>query len=419
MSPAQRVDSWRVGSSSQGSESVIVRKRKRPITPSTGAGRPRKATRMDDDDMVYTPEIAYDNDESEEGTEDEEQEQEQVEEEGDIDEEHEDASDVSDIHLAKPSPPKGYEYEDSDIEVDSTLVVSEEEYHRETSNRRRLRSPPKDEGGVSTEDLRDQGWDDDHIVLVQRIMNRGFEPLMPHHWKFDYRFMPDALFAEDDEAFISSVRNDHYRGLMALEKLLELGGRVRDRILLQKKLNGRVRPEEQTRRMLNEYIKWADQDANLDPQTSIPLLALEMKPANTPAIELQENAKRKLARLAARYREAFRISPSIETTSPHPHNPLLSDNKLLTHPLPTLYALIASHTLIALVAYNPNAAAPGVKSVAFFDMKDRDYDVWNALALACVVCHLRNVRVRIREVTGVGGKGRDEEGKESSDDPDA
>ena len=415
MSPVERVDSWRVGSSSQASSSV-TNKRKRPITPTKGAGRPRKLLKTDDEEVDLTPEIDDESDVVEGDGEERED-----DEAGDA------SSSSSNIRVAPSSSSKspsskpstrGYEHEDEEdsIDIDETLVISEEEYQRSTPKKKKVISPTTEHfsRGVSTEELRAQGWDDEHITLVQKLAMRGFEPLMPHYWKFDYRFMPDALFSATDEAFICSVRGDHYRGMMALEKLLELGGRVRDRVYLK----GRVKPEEQTRRMLSEYMKWADDDSGLDRKTAIPLLALETKPADTPATELQANARRKLARLAARYREAFRISQSIEGS------PGSRTSAQLSHPVPTLYAFIASHTLVALVAYNPDDEQPEIKSVAFFDMKDKDYDVWNVLALAITLCHVRDVQIRISEETGLGVKDAragEEEGEEGvgSDDPDA
>ena len=333
--------------------------------------------------------------------------------EEDEDEDHDEVSSgASNIRVGKSPSPKGYVYEDDDVDGNDTVVISEQEYERSSPRRMKIISPTTEHfsRGVSTEELRAEGWDDDHITLVQKIAMRGFEPLMPRHYKFEYGFMPDSLFAEDDDAFISSVRDDHRRGSMALEKLFDLGGWVRDRVFLK----GRIKPEQQVRKMLKAFVQWAEKDSGLNLKTAIPLLEMEMKPADTDANILQENARRKLASLAARYREAFRILQSIESS------PGSRTSTQLSYPIPTLYAIVASHTLIALVAYNPEDAEPDVKSVAFFDMKDKDYDVWNALALAIIVCHCRNVQVRIAEETGLGMRHPgDEEEKVKSDDPDA
>lgn len=95
-----------------------------------------------------------------------------------------------------------------------------------------------------------------------------------------------------------------------------------------------------------------------------------------------------------------------------------------THPLPTLYGIIISHTVVAIVAYDPNSTAtysslspssptfislphdpssasasvakstslipPCLRTISFFDLGDGKYDVWNALALAIIIVHCRN-----------------------------
>ncbi|KAK1816373.1 hypothetical protein LTR12_009264 [Friedmanniomyces endolithicus] len=125
-----------------------------------------------------------------------------------------------------------------------------------------------------------------------------------------------------------------------------------------------------------------------------------------------------MARLHEKYRVAFRAEPSIEG-SPSPRSASTAAENLLAHPIPQIYALVASHTLVALVAFRPDSPTPEqeVRTVAFFDWRDKDYDVWNSLAMAIVACHVRDVRVRVAEETGVG---RRVAGVEMEvDDPDA
>ena len=57
---------------------------------------------------------------------------------------------------------------------------------------------------------------------------RGREPLVPERYSWDFRFLPDGLFCDDDAAFLRSLRGKHAHALMALERLFEMGGYVRD-----------------------------------------------------------------------------------------------------------------------------------------------------------------------------------------------
>ncbi|EMC91746.1 hypothetical protein BAUCODRAFT_38882 [Baudoinia panamericana UAMH 10762] len=411
MTPSNRVSTRRTGSAGLN--------RKQTHTPGAGAGSRQNVPKMDryahdtpmEDDLnavgynERAPSHDYRDGDDQYGRED-------AGEDVDVDEdEDEDMDDLSssldNIHVLSKSPSssrKGYVEDDVDLVNDTTIVISEEEYVQENARRRKLINLPGEQSsrGVSTEELRAAGWDDDHIYLVQRIAMRGFEPLLPLYWQWDYRYMPDLLFAaEDEDAPINSARASHRRAIKALNHLIELGGRMRDCIAI----GGPLTPDLQAHRIIKAYLDWADQDANLDPRTSIPLIALETRPADTPAELLTAAIRLRMARLHARYSRAFRVERSIELT---PASTTSNSAVTFAYPIPQIYGIISSHTLIAIVAYRSDTTTPEmedaneVRTVAYFDMKDKDYDVWNALAIAILVCHARDVRLRVAEETGRG-----------------
>ena len=61
---------------------------------------------------------------------------------------------------------------------------------------------------------------------------------------------------------------------------------------------------------------------------------------------------------------------------------------------PTLYGVIASHTVMAFVSYVvPTTAHPkgSLRTIAIFDFGgDEGFDVWNSFAIAIFVIHCRN-----------------------------
>ena len=317
-------------------------------------------------------------------------------------------------HKSPSLEPEDFENSDG-MSIEKTVVVSEDQY---TPLPRRVIDLPKEHGlrHISTEELRAQGWDDDYITLIQKIGMRGYEPLLPRYLQFEYIFLPDGLFEQTDEAFIGSVRGwkqgAHFKAGKALTRLLELGSRVRDRAELLADDEGTIEPEEQTRRQLNAYLKWAFEDAQIDKATAIPILATVFRPAGTEAPELRSEATRKCYRLAARYREALRVQRSVEV-SPGSRS---SMGTILSYELPTFYALVASHTIVALMAYRLEDDHPEVKPMAYFDLGEHDHDVWNALAIAILVCHVRDVHMRIASDTGLGQK--EGSSKSSFDDED-
>lgn len=401
MSPTSRVDSWRAtGSPSPGSGSGkrtttsyndgTGSRKMRKLDDGTGLRRRKEDDEDDDEDDVAR--FVGDEEMNDDGL----------------------SSMLSNVRMDGTPTPEDFldEYEyDSDVDVDDTEVLDDGEYHF-TPNRRKIVTLPEEQEafGVSTSEMRAAGWDDDYITLVQKIKLRGHEPLMPLCWRFSMRSMPDALFADTDDAFIGSMRNDQFRAEKALEKLLELGAQIRDSIAV----GLGVGPEVKVRRSLEAYQKWTNMDAELDSHTAIPLLAVEVKPADTPASTLHANANRKLTRLADRYREAFRVLQSTETS------PASRASTQYSYPLPALYAVVASHTLIAVMACQPEDGDGELdaKPVAFFDMSNPNYDVWNSLALAILLCHVRDVQARIAEETGLGVKVAGSKSRGASEDPD-
>ncbi|EME40918.1 hypothetical protein DOTSEDRAFT_74465 [Dothistroma septosporum NZE10] len=413
MSPSERVGGWQVqspGLSSRASMSTPASsKRKRPYTPESSAGRRRnlKMRRID----VQCTGIDGDVENMEDDDED------TAVHEGELYELARNWRSRSSTPRSRDEKSTSLEAEDfeDDESIEKTVVVSEDRY---TPLPRRVIDLPKEHGmrHISTEELRAQGWDDDYITLIQKIGMRGYEPLLPRYIKFEYMFLPDGLFEQTDDAFIGSVRGfrpgAHFKAGKALTRLFELGGRVRDRAELIADGESTVGPEEQSRKQLNAYVKWAFEDAQIDKATAIPILATVFRPAGTEASELRTEATRRCRRLAARYREALRVQRSVEV-SPGSRS---SMGTILSYELPTFYALVASHTIVALMAYRPEDENPEVKPMAYFDLGEHDHDVWNALAIAILVCHVRDVHIRIATDTQLGL--REDSSKSSFDDED-
>jgi hypothetical protein len=401
MSPYERVDSWRATTSTT---STSPSNHKRAVTPDRNGDGSRKMRKLDDGRAFRAEEVMYEHQEDEDDDEESTSDEVMRDDEGL-------SSMFSAVHVkGSPTPEDFLNDYDSEVDADVTEVLDDGDYHL-TPNRRKLAALPQDESafGVGSQELRAAGWDDDYITLVQRIKLRGHEPLMPQRWRFGFRSFPDDLFAQANDAFVNSARKEYFRGEKALEKLFDLGGLVRDSLIESTPTH----PHRQIRQSIEAYQKWAALDSDLDPDTVIPVLALVVKPGNIPANELHEIANQKLANIAQRYRKAFRVIQSTEAS------PASKASSQYSYPIPTLYAIVASHALIAVMAYRPEDATPDAKPIAFFDMKDSNYDVWNSLALAIVVCHARNVQMRIAEDTGLGVKVPGGKRRGASEDPDA
>ncbi|KAF7196616.1 hypothetical protein HII31_01986 [Pseudocercospora fuligena] len=398
MSPSERVRDWRVRpTSSPASAPVTGHKRKRLHTPSSSGRSSRvKQPKIEVEDMDFEPQTP-------------------------IIAEYEEDSVMEDYINQSPylrTPSQRYSRtksptldEMADELDDMSLVVDDEAYHNSPQRRKLVMLPPQiDHSEFQEEELRKQGWDDDYISLLHRILKRGYEPLLPAYMKFEYNFLPDGFFEKNDDAIIGSISGKHFHASKALQHLLDLGGRVRDR----KYLEGPVEPEEEIRRAVRDYNKWAQNDAGLDKKTAIPVMVQEYQPAETHADLIKENAEAKCRELAKRWKNAFRVARSVEF-SPASRS---SNHTLLSYELPTFYVIAASYTLACVMAYRVDTDE--CSPMAYLDFQDPNYDVWNSLAMALVICHARDVQVRIADETMIGQKRPGSRAASmAEDDPDA
>lgn len=321
-------------------------------------------------------------DDEEEAVEDEEDEVEEDEEEVDDEDDDELASAVSNIRVASTSPASSWEDEDSEVEIEPTEIVDDDSYL--AACKRRFKMPSGHQRhGVNAQALREAGWGDEHIHMVDRIAMRGYEPLIPSTYRMDVPHLPEVMYSQEDRMLISGLRNNRFDA-RALVKLFEIGPRARGQAWRD---DANSTPERQVDRYLKEYMKWTDREADLNKRTAIPIIALVIGSPKATVPVLQETARRHLAKLATKYQNAYSALPSSAQ-----------------YEISQLYALIASNTVVALVAYRPDTPEQSVRTVAYFDLGVVEYDVWNAFALAIIMCHARNVRMRIAAETGVGLK---------------
>jgi hypothetical protein len=63
------------------------------------------------------------------------------------------------------------------------------------------------------ERIKDGEWHKDEIALFMKLSMRGFEPLIPTHWSFDFRTCPQTIFSSNvEETFINAKSGNEFRG---------------------------------------------------------------------------------------------------------------------------------------------------------------------------------------------------------------
>ena len=215
----------------------------------------------------------------------------------------------------------------------------------------------------------------------------------------------------------------------ALRSLIDIGSRVRDAVQTRSSTRS---SEFHLKKAVTEYARWAFDDGQVA-RADAAILQILAGSSDMPAAELEQRMLDKLLPLANAYRNALRVEPSVESggqeqggiaqLSSRVDFPLRNDDDDAAaasgsnlesedppssegaeedaeywHELPTLYGMVISHTILAIVAYDITPFAPSLRHVATFDFGDAGYDVWNSLGVALAVVHVRNRMMELKPV---------------------
>ncbi|TKX21880.1 putative DNA binding protein 10 [Elsinoe australis] len=216
--------------------------------------------------------------------------------------------------------------------------------------------------------------------LIQHLLLRGREPLFPATWRNDFRFLPSSLFfpSPAQQAVVGSLNGSEFRAQKSFEELLGLGARVRDKVLVGK------RPEGLAVKAVEKYTSWAGRDAGLVSEEKGGCPGMLVVTSGTKEVDVSLLQRDLAGRMEERERE-WRAWLGGRGE------------------VPCLYGVVVSHTMVAFVGYEPGeertvgreeklqAIMQGMSTIGMFDSGVKGLDVWNALAVALLVVHVRDV----------------------------
>ncbi|KAK6001111.1 hypothetical protein QM012_003194 [Aureobasidium pullulans] len=240
---------------------------------------------------------------------------------------------------------------------------------------------------VSKDQLLARGWPQNTVWLIQRIHNRGREPIFAFHWRIDFPMMPEGMFLAAYHAhpgYINTLRNKDFRAKHAFERLMQLGPKVRDKITVG------LAPEKLIVDEVRRYMAWADWDSS-NQFSAYPFIEIHTGTRDEDVNALQDTLLLRLSNLYKHW-----LSPSDQAPKrPAPFIRPADDD--LNQP-PPLYGILVSHTLLGIVAFVPGAEDSDSigypRTVGVFDFNVVGYDVWTSLALALLVIHVRDEGVK-------------------------
>ncbi|KAF7158423.1 hypothetical protein CNMCM5623_003426 [Aspergillus felis] len=234
--------------------------------------------------------------------------------------------------------------------------------------------------------------------LFYRIAMRGFEPLLPKQWHYDFSTLPNSLFAvsgEKPSPLINAIRGSEFYAIRSLSVLFSLGGYVRDCNLVHR------RPEPIIKRAISKYIRWAVYDAGLHVSSNaIPLYAIGARKRGESTVKAVVKVNRRLQRLADRFRSAYGLaSPTKELVAPANRAKAKAPNRP-----PLLTGFVISGPVVAILTLNTDpSAAKGQRGtedshfICQLNLSEQGQDVWNSLAVAISVMRIRNTMMELAE----------------------
>ena len=166
------------------------------------------------------------------------------------------------------------------------------------------------------------------------------------------------------------------------------------------------RPECTIGRQINTYIKWALTDANIHNRpNSIPLYAVYAMRGSQNSRTALNILNHRLVTLANRYREAWRVRPSVEGVSEPTTGGATTPTECYLHrKFPVITGFLICGPMVAILTLDSSPVSnPDIppdtagKFISRFDFGQEGQDVWNALAVAICVIRVRKNMLELIE----------------------
>ncbi|MCJ1229027.1 hypothetical protein MMC12_005691 [Toensbergia leucococca] len=311
---------------------------------------------------------------------------------------------------------------DPDLENDTTLLEDLDDDLAAEKAQRIAREEELTRTYFELEDLRAQrnkiinDWakgnrTGSEIGLFRKLQMVGLDPLLPLHWRFEFITYPLRIFTDiDKHALIISHKVRDFRGgtpsksfaqaksqktnptiplaIKALDRLTSLGTRIRDQEACK------LRPEPLMHREIALYQKWSEQDASFEYLSFIPALAIVSARPGETTQSIANRIEKRLHALGRRYRARNLVRRPSVACIDEEQNVCIEDAEEMEQclqQLPTLYGIVITGSTVGFVSYDARVPGKKTQTVGLAHFNNEIQDVWNALAVAIVVCWAREI----------------------------
>ncbi|KAJ5546300.1 hypothetical protein N7494_003885 [Penicillium frequentans] len=216
---------------------------------------------------------------------------------------------------------------------------------------------------------------------------------MSRFWASDFTTWPESLFTsisdEDSDSaigdsehlmFKSQNMSDNY-AIKALQELFAVSGRVRDCSLLS------VEPQFVVGKAIRQYLHWAIDDAGLKTTgQTIPVHCICPRIPGEEIFATIMRCSRKLERLGKRHQMAHEGRETFWPTM---------IGFVIAGPIVCLLSLDTDPSSEVWSTDDSSDEESPAKFLTQFDLSEREQDVWNSLAVAICVIHLRDTLIEL------------------------
>ncbi|KAJ5269451.1 hypothetical protein N7505_005209 [Penicillium chrysogenum] len=226
---------------------------------------------------------------------------------------------------------------------------------------------------------------------AHQLLTRGCLPTIHRHWEKDFSTLPESLFfsGKDDKTqrkesnfVLENDKGSEFYAIRAFQELLKICGNVRDYCNILD-----ICPGIYIKKSIEKYLRWALADAGVRVQPDTP-------PVHVIYCKHQDEDPKEAFEKVAKALESLLDTWQGQLAAPH-------DGE---EGWPALIGFVLCAPVLSVICLDTNphlqTLTQGIKFLGHFDLSDFDQDVWNTLAIAILVMHIKRTVAKLARIYG-------------------
>ncbi|CAG8057219.1 unnamed protein product [Penicillium nalgiovense] len=226
---------------------------------------------------------------------------------------------------------------------------------------------------------------------AHQLLTRGCLPTIHRHWEKDFSTLPESLFfsgkydetqRKESNFVLENDKGSEFYAIRAFQELLKICGNVRDYCNILD-----ICPGIYIKKSIEKYLRWALTDAGVRVQRDTP-------PVHVIYCKSQDEEPKEAFNKVAKALESLLDTWQGQLAAPH-------DGEKAW---PALIGFVLCGPVLSVICLDtnphPQTLTQGIKFLGHFDLSDFDQDVWNTLAIAILVMHIKRAVAKLAKAYG-------------------